>query len=68
MGGGRGLVLLKNQVNILPLTNNGAPLSVSNPITINRLGWSFYYPSLGISGFGAVGSNDQASTTEALPF
>ena len=47
-----GIVLLKNQNNALPLTNGGAALSASNPITVNVLGWSFYYPSTGGSGSG----------------
>ena len=63
---GEGIVLLKNQNNALPLTNNGAPLSAGNTITVNGLGWSFYYPSLGGSGSGAVGSNDLVSPTQAL--
>jgi len=63
---GEGIVLLKNQGNALPLTNDGAPLSANNSITVNGLGWSFYYPSLGGSGSGAVGSNDLVSPTEAL--
>ena len=63
---GEGIVLLKNQDNALPLTSNGTPLSSSNPITVNGLGWSFYYPSLGGSGSGAVGSNDLVSPTQAL--
>ena len=54
-----GIVLLKNQENALPL-------NVNNGITVNALGWSFYYPSLGGSGSGAVGSNDLVSPTEAL--
>ena len=33
---------------------------------LNALGWSFYYPSLGGSGSGAVGSNDLVSPTEAF--
>ncbi|MCI8547177.1 MAG: hypothetical protein HFJ44_08165 [Clostridia bacterium] len=63
---GEGIVLLKNQNNTLPLTNNGSPLSSNNTLTVNGLGWSFYYPSLGGSGSGAVGSNDLVSPTEAL--
>ena len=54
-----GIVLLKNQ-------DNALPLSVGNGITVNALGWSFYYPSLGGSGSGAVGSNDLVSPTEAF--
>lgn len=61
-----GIVMLKNQNNALPLTNNGAPLSESNTLTVNGLGWSFYYPSLGGSGSGAVGSDNLVSPTEAL--
>lgn len=61
-----GIVLLKNQNNTLPLTNGGAPLSDSNTITVNALGWSFYYPSLGGSGSGAVGSDNLVSPTQAL--
>ena len=53
---GEGIVLLKNQNNALPLTNNGQPLSQTHPITVNALGWSFYYPRTGGSGPGAVGS------------
>lgn len=56
-----GIVLLKNQNNALPLTNGGAPLSESNPLTVNALGWSFYYPSTGGSGSGAVGSDGLVS-------
>lgn len=54
-----GIVLLKNQ-------DNALPLSVGGGITVNALGWSFYYPSLGGSGSGAVGSNDLVSPTEAF--
>ena len=54
-----GIVLLKNQ-------DNALPLSVGDGITVNALGWSFYYPSLGGSGSGAVGSNDLVSPTEAF--
>ncbi len=61
-----GIVLLKNQNNALPLTNGGAPLSESNPLTVNALGWSFYYPSTGGSGSGAVGSDGLVSPKEAL--
>ena len=61
-----GIVLLKNQNNALPLTNGGTPLSESNPITVNALGWSFYYPSTGGSGSGAVGSDGLVSPKEAL--
>lgn len=61
-----GIVLLKNQNNALPLTNGGAALSASNPITVNALGWSFYYPSTGGSGSGAVGSDGLVSPKEAL--
>ena len=63
---GEGIVLLKNQNNALPLTNNGQPLSETNPITVNALGWSFYYPSTGGSGSGAVGSDGLVSPKEAL--
>ena len=63
---GEGIVLLKNQNNALPLTNNGQPLSENNPITVNALGWSFYYPSTGGSGSGAVGSDGLVSPKEAL--
>ena len=42
-----GIVLLKNQ-------NNALPLNVGSGITVNALGWSFYYPSLGGSGSGAA--------------
>lgn len=61
-----GIVLLKNQNNALPLTNNGAPLSEENQITVNALGWSFYYPSTGGSGSGAVGSDGLVYPKEAL--
>ena len=61
-----GIVLLKNQNNALPLTAGGAALSDSNTLTVNAMGWSFYYPSLGGSGSGAVGSNDLVSPTQAL--
>lgn len=61
-----GIVLLKNQNNALPLTNDGAALSAANPITVNALGWSFYYPSTGGSGSGAVGSDGLVSPKEAL--
>lgn len=61
-----GIVLLKNQNGALPLTNGGTPLSESNPITVNALGWSFYYPSTGGSGSGAVGSDGLVSPKEAL--
>ena len=54
-----GIVLLKNNGNALPL-------NVGSGITVNALGWSFYYPSLGGSGSGAVGSTDLVSPTEAL--
>ena len=54
-----GIVLLKNQ-------NNALPLNVDSGLTVNALGWSFYYPSLGGSGSGAVGSNDLVSPTEAF--
>lgn len=63
---GEGIVLLKNQNDTLPLKNNGTALASGNSITVNALGWSFYYPSLGGSGSGAVGSNDLVSPTEAL--
>ena len=63
---GEGIVLLKNQNNALPLTGNGQPLSESNTITVNALGWSFYYPSTGGSGSGAVGSDGLVSPKEAL--
>ena len=56
---GEGIVLLKNQSEALPL-------AVGNGITVNALGWSFYYPSLGGSGSGAVGSSDLVTPTEAL--
>lgn len=56
---GEGIVLLKNKESALPL-------NVENGITVNALGWSFYYPSLGGSGSGAVGSNDLVKPTEAL--
>ncbi len=56
---GEGIVLLKNEQNALPL-------EVGSGITVNALGWSFYYPSLGGSGSGAVGSSDLVSPTEAL--
>lgn len=61
-----GIVLLKNQNGALPLTAGGQPLSESNTLTVNAMGWSFYYPSLGGSGSGAVGSNDLVSPTQAL--
>ena len=61
-----GIVLLKNQNNALPLTSGGAAPSESNPITVNALGWSFYYPSTGGSGSGAVGSDGLVSPKEAL--
>lgn len=61
-----GIVLLKNQNNALPLTNNGEALSEDNQITVNALGWSFYYPSTGGSGSGAVGSDGLVSPKEAL--
>ena len=61
-----GIVLLKNQNNALPLTAGGAALSDSNTLTVNAMGWSFYYPSLGGSGSGAVSSNDLVSPTQAL--
>lgn len=61
-----GIVLLKNKDNALPLTNNGQSLSSSNQITVNALGWSFYYPSLGGSGSGAVGNTDLVSPKEAF--
>ena len=54
-----GIVLLKNQ-------NGTLPLDPGNGMTVNALGWSFYYPSLGGSGSGAVGSNDLVSPTEAF--
>ncbi len=63
---GEGIVLLKNQNNALPLTGNGQPLSETNTITVNALGWSFYYPSTGGSGSGAVGSDGLVSPKEAL--
>ena len=56
---GEGIVLLKNQADALPL-------DVGSGITVNALGWSFYYPSLGGSGSGAVGSTELVSPTEAL--
>ena len=56
---GEGIVLLKNKESALPL-------DVGSGITVNALGWSFYYPSLGGSGSGAVGSNDLVKPTEAL--
>ena len=52
-----GIVLLKNENSALPLIENESPLSESNRITVNALGWSFYYPSVGGSGSGAVGSD-----------
>lgn len=61
-----GIVLLKNQNNALPLTNNGEALSEDNQITVNAMGWSFYYPSTGGSGSGAVGSDGLVSPKEAL--
>ena len=61
-----GIVLLKNQNNALPLTNNGEALSEDNQIIVNALGWSFYYPSTGGSGSGAVGSDGLVSPKEAL--
>ena len=61
-----GIVLLKNQNNALPLTNNGDMLSQSNEMTVNALGWSFYYPSVGGSGSGAVGSDNLVMPKEAL--
>lgn len=61
-----GIVLLKNQNKALPLTQNGQSLSKDNTITINAMGWSFYYPSVGGSGSGAVGSNDLVMPKEAL--
>ena len=63
---GEAIVLLKNQNNALPLTGNGQPLSETNTITVNALGWSFYYPSTGGSGSGAVGSDGLVSPKEAL--
>ena len=63
---GEGIVLLKNQNNALPLTTGGAAVSEANPITVNALGWSFYYPSTGGSGSGAVGSDGLVSPKEAL--
>ena len=56
---GEGIVLLKNKESALPL-------DVGSGITVNALGWSFYYPSLGGSGSGAVGSNDLVKPTAAL--
>ena len=44
-----GIVLLKNQNNALPLTNNGEALSEDNQIIVNALGWYFYYTSTGVS-------------------
>lgn len=61
-----GIVLLKNRNNALPLTRDGQPLSADNPIIVNALGWSFYYPSNGGSGSGAVGSDGLVSPKEAL--
>lgn len=61
-----GIVLLKNKDHALPLTNQGAPLSEKDPITVNALGWSFYYPSTGGSGSGAVGSDGLVSPKEAF--
>ena len=55
-----GIVLLKNQENALPLSVG------SDGLTVNALGWSFYYPSLGGSGSGAVGSNDLVKPADAL--
>ena len=57
---------MKNQNNALPLTTGGAAVSEANPITVNALGWSFYYPSTGGSGSGAVGSDGLVSPKEAL--
>lgn len=61
-----GIVLLKNNNNALPLRNNDLALSSSNQLTVNAMGWSFYYPSVGGSGSGAVGSNDLVMPKEAL--
>ncbi len=61
-----GIVLLKNQNNALPLKNSEKLLSDSNQLTINALGWSFYYPSLGGSGSGAVGSDNLVKPKDAL--
>ena len=63
---GEGIVLLKNQNNALPLTQGDSAVSEANPITVNALGWSFYYPSTGGSGSGAVGSDGLVSPKEAL--
>ena len=54
-----GVVLLKNE-------NAALPLSADKGLTVNALGWSFYYPSLGGSGSGAVGSDNLVSPTEAF--
>lgn len=54
-----GIVLLKN-------SDHALPLNVGGGMEINALGWSFYYPSLGGSGSGAVGSTDLVSPTEAF--
>ncbi|WP_432630180.1 glycoside hydrolase family 3 C-terminal domain-containing protein [Brotaphodocola sp.] len=61
-----GIVLLKNQNHALPLTKNEEALSAKNQMTVNAMGWSFYYPSVGGSGSGAVGSNDLVKPKEAL--
>ena len=54
-----GAVLLKND-------NNALPLDVSDGMTVNAFGWSFYYPVNGGAGAGAIGSDDLISPEEAL--
>lgn len=61
-----GIVLLKNNNQALPLKKNAQQLSQLNPITVNAFGWSFYYPSVGGSGSGAVGSEGLVSPKEAF--
>ncbi len=61
-----GIVLLKNKNNALPLTTQGAAVSAANPITVNAMGWSFYYPSNGGSGSGAVGSDGLVAPRDAF--
>lgn len=61
-----GIVLLKNKNHALPLTREDKKLSDENVLTVNAFGWSFYYPSTGGSGSGAIGSNELVSPKEAL--
>ena len=63
---GEGIVLLKNQNQALPLTKNQKQLSEQNQLKVNAMGWSFYYPSVGGSGSGAVGSDGLVKPKEAL--